>query len=89
MPQNRSLSSALDKLSGLDMFGHPIGVHFRGNGSYQTKLGAFCTLVTVVLATVNTFIIGGAFLHRTDQTEFYQSIRTRTSDMEPISISES
>ena len=35
------------------MYGHVIGVHYKGSGSYQTKLGALVTLVTYVLMTVN------------------------------------
>ena len=38
---------------GQDMYGHVIGVHYKGSGSYQTKLGALVTLATYVLMTIN------------------------------------
>ena len=70
MPRS-SFSTALNKLIGLDIYGHPVGVHMGGKGSYQTKFGAFCTIVTFVLALINTLKIGGAYLNKTDQTEFF------------------
>ena len=44
-----------------DMYGHVIGVHYRGSGSYQTRLGAFCTLTTYVLMIVNAVTLLVAF----------------------------
>ena len=38
-----------------DIFGSPIGVHYKGNSSYQTRLGALCTLITYALIVFNTF----------------------------------
>ena len=70
MPR-RSSSAALDKLTELDIYGHPIGVHMGGKGSYQTKFGAFCTIATFVLALINTLKIGGAYLNKTVQAEFF------------------
>ena len=46
---------------GQDMYGHVIGVHYRGSGSYQTKLGAFVTLATYVLMTINMVTLLIAF----------------------------
>ena len=55
-----------DKLSSLlvgqDIFGSPIGVHYKGDGSYQTRLGAFCTIATYVLILINTTALIQAFL---------------------------
>ena len=35
-----------------DAFGHPIGVYFNGEDSYQTLLGGFMTLVAQILTFV-------------------------------------
>ena len=43
------------------MYGHVIGVHYRGSGSYQTKLGAFVTLATYVLMIINMVTLFIAF----------------------------
>ena len=32
----------------LDIFGQPIGVNYQGESSYKTKVGAFCSLCTLV-----------------------------------------
>lgn len=48
-----SLKRLEEIIVGQDMYGHVIGVHYKGSGSYQTKLGAFVTLATYVLMTVN------------------------------------
>ena len=31
-------------VKGLDIFGHPITVFYKGDSTYKTKLGALCTL---------------------------------------------
>ena len=48
-----SLKKLEEIIVGQDVYGHVIGVHYKGSGSYQTKLGALVTLVTYVLMTVN------------------------------------
>ena len=40
---------------GWDIFGYKIGVHFKGKGSYQTRLGALLTLAVYVLMLANLF----------------------------------
>ena len=45
----------------LDMYGHAIGVHYRGRDAYKTKLGALVTLATYVLMTVNMVTLLTAF----------------------------
>ena len=52
-----------------DVYGHPVGVNYRGSGTYQTSLGAFCTLALYVLATVNSIILFQAFLDNSKQEE--------------------
>ena len=47
----------LDKLSKAlirqDLYGHSIGVHYKGSGTYQTRLGGVCTIATYVLIFIN------------------------------------
>ena len=51
------------------MYGHVIGVHYRGSGSYQTKLGAFVTLATYVLMIINMVTLFIAFKDGSKQDE--------------------
>ena len=43
-----------DFITSLDIFGHPIGINYRGEGTFKTLLGSFCTVVITVLMTINT-----------------------------------
>ena len=46
----------------LDMYGHKIGVSYRGREAYKTRLGAFVTLATYILMTVNALSLLTAFI---------------------------
>ena len=36
-----------------DLFGHPIGVTYKGDGALKTRLGAFMTLLFYALCIAN------------------------------------
>ena len=36
-------------LKRIDIFGHPIGVNYRGDGAFNTVFGSFVTLITAIL----------------------------------------
>ena len=44
-----------------DIFGHAIGVHYRGDDTFKTRLGALCTIATYVLITVQLVTLIIAF----------------------------
>ena len=52
------MSGIVDFLVSLDMFGHPVGVNYKGSGVFQTKLGAFVTLVVQALMVFNLITSG-------------------------------
>ena len=64
-----SLNKLEELIVGQDMYGHVIGVHYRGKRSYQTRLGAFFTLTTYVLMTVNLVSLFTEFLDGSRQDE--------------------
>ena len=39
----------LNKFKSFDIYGHPIGVNYRGDGTFTTFFGSIMTLFTVVL----------------------------------------
>ena len=67
------MSSSLKRLEqivvGQDMYGHVIGVHYRGNSSYQTRFGALVTLATYVFMIINIAILLTAFEDGSNQDE--------------------
>ena len=40
-------------LTSFDIFGHSVGVTYKGDGALKTRLGAFMTLAAYVLITIN------------------------------------
>lgn len=59
----------------LDIYGHAIGVNYRGQDAYKTRLGALFTLATRILMTMNLVILLIAFFEGTKQEEKMQSIK--------------
>ena len=47
------MSTFVDKLVDQDIYGHKIGINYKGSGAYKTKLGACFTLATYVLMGIN------------------------------------
>lgn len=43
------VNKVVDFLVARDMYGHAVGLNYRGSDNYQTKVGAIFTLVTYVL----------------------------------------
>ena len=50
-----------DFITSLDIFGHPIGINYRGEGTFKTLLGSFCTVLITVLMTINTVTLTTAY----------------------------
>ena len=40
-------------LTALDIYGHPIGVHYQGDSVFKTRLGSLVTLMTYSLMLIN------------------------------------
>ena len=60
------------KFVDLDIYGHPVGVHFKGNNKFKTKLGALVTLVTYALILFNLGSLIIAFFDSSKQKENVQ-----------------
>ena len=56
-------------LVGRDIFGHVIGVNYRGSGTYKTRLGAFCTFSTLILTFFYFVTLITAFIDGSNQGE--------------------
>ena len=70
----------------LDLYGHGIGVTYRGDTFFKTKLGGFFSLVTYVLVIINTLNLIQAYAKKSDQVENYQATKQRTSSVEPFNV---
>ena len=65
-----------------------IGVHYKGSGSYQTKLGALVTLATYVLMTVNMVTLCIAFNDVSSQDEKFQSEKIDRFYSDPVKFAD-
>ena len=63
---------------GFDIFGHPIGVHYRGSDKYKTHMGALCTILAYVLMAFNCYTMTISFL---DHSRQEQKVEAMTSDI--------
>ena len=50
-----------DFITSLDIFGHPIGINYRGEETFKTRLGSLFTIVITVLMTINTVTLMTAY----------------------------
>lgn len=57
-----------------DIYGHKIGVHYRGSDSFKTRFGAFVSVVTYVFIAINLQSLLLAFKDGSKQDEKNQSI---------------
>ena len=59
----------------LDMYGQAIGVTYRGRDAYKTRFGAFVTLATYILMTINAVSLFIAFGDGSKQEEKVHSTK--------------
>ena len=72
----------------LDMYGHAIGVTYRGRDAYKTRLGALVTLATYILMTINSASLFLAFNDGSKQEEKVQSTKFDRSTSDRINLYE-
>lgn len=63
-----------------DIFGHAIGVNYKGDDAYRTRLGAFCTLAMYILMTINLLGLVTAYennskMETSNQQTLYEPFR--------------
>ena len=75
-------------LTSLDIFGHSVGVTFKGDGSLKTRFGAFITLSTFALMIVNLVNLCVQFVDKSAQKEGQNTIQVDTLDMEWQNLNE-
>ena len=67
-----------EKIIVQDVYGHPVGVHYKGSDTYKTRLGAFCTLATYALIFFNLTVLIVAFMNESKRDEkFLESLFDR------------
>ena len=58
-----------DSLLGLDLYGHPIAVNFRGQSTYQTWLGVTCSLLVYAIVFQSLITLSTVFIDGSRQDE--------------------
>ena len=77
-----------DKFRLIDIYGHSIGVHYRGDGSFRTSLGSIFTLITVALVLSYTTIKVRDMVERTSQNERTQSLKIDLDEVGEINMAQ-
>ena len=72
----------------LDMYGHTIGVTYRGGDKYKTRCGALVTIATYVLIIINTLSLLVAFNDGSNQEELVQSTKFDRSLADAVDLVE-
>ena len=82
------MSSIAGKCKSIDQYGHSIGVHYRGDGSYRTILGSIVTLIALGFVMVYTTIRISGLVKRTSQNESTQFLRVDLDEIGQVSFVE-
>ena len=72
-----------------DIFGHRIGVNYKGRDTYQTYLGSICTLAVYVLILINFLQLSTAYHDGSRQTEKEFTTTIDPVNRETVNFSES
>ena len=86
------MSKSLKKFEQLivdqDIYGHAIGVHYRGSDAYKTRLGALFTLVTYILMAINTVSLIIVYRDGSRQEEKFQVTKINRFNSEAVNLSD-
>ena len=75
-------------LTSQDIYGRAIGVHYDGEDSHKTRLGAFMTLVTYVLVIISSTNLIRQFVDKSAQKEDFSRVNVDSFEMEMQSLAE-
>ena len=66
-----------DFITSFDIFGHPVGVNYKGEDTFKTRVGAFCTIGMYVLTILSLNSMINAF---NDNSKLETSTQQSTFD---------
>ena len=73
-------------LRSLDIFGHKVGVKYRGEEAFKTRLGALLTVGTFVLIMINAQNLLVQFSDHSAQTEVINPTKVDSNKEEPVDL---
>ena len=75
-------------VKGFDIYGHQVGVHYRGDSSFKTGVGAFLTFLSFILISLNTLDLFVSFITKIDQKESVRTLRESLHNVDPQNLRE-
>ena len=75
-------------LRSLDIYGHKVGVNYRGEDAFKTKLGGLLSLATYTFAIINLVNLLTAFFDHSEQKETYSRIKVDTLEVGSLNLAE-
>ena len=76
-------------MSGMDLFGHSIGVNYNDSATFGTKLSVFVSIATIGLIIANVCLLSLAFQNGDKQEEYTSFIQVDRFDTDPYNLGES
>ena len=67
-------------LKSIDIFGHPVGVHYKGSSTYKTSLGSFMTLLSIIIVGIYAQILITELATGDSQDEMTRSVKINLSE---------
>ena len=56
-------------IEAIDIYGWPINMNYRGSEVYRTRLGSFCSFLTIMIILVNFSALAIGYIDGSRQTE--------------------
>ena len=81
------MSASIARLmKGLDIYGHPVTITYKGNSSYNTLLGGFLSLATFMLVAANTVQLVTDFFTYENQQEDFRVVNLSNLEMPEMNL---
>ena len=74
------LATIFGLLRKLDIYGHKISVHYKGDDVYRTFFGGILTLTTYIFVVIHSIRLVNDFTDHSAQTENYTRIKQKLFD---------
>ena len=73
-----------EKFRGLDIYGHRVTLHYKGEDSYKTYFGALCTIISSAIMLLYCVTLIKAMLNGTNKDHLTAEVFLDRNDIDPF-----
>ena len=77
-----------EKFRGLDIYGHRVTLHYKGEDSYKTYFGALCTIISSIIILFYFLTIVKATIEGTNKNHLTTDVFLDRIDIDPLYFEE-